>query len=150
MAQPPRPRDESLLRGFVVWRVVYVSLLFLAGIFGAWFWAMYNYDDAVVASTLAVNTLVAMEVFYLFAVRYLDTPSITLRGVLGTPVVLLAVFAVIVLQSLFTWVPWFQDTFASTALSPEALGFAVLAGVAVLVLLELETAIRRRFRAARG
>lgn len=150
MAQPPRPRDEPLLRGFVVWRVAFVSLLFLAGIFGAWFWAMYNYDDAVVASTLAVNTLVAMEVFYLFAVRYLDTPSITLRGVLGTPVVLLAVLAVIVLQSLFTWVPWFQNTFTSAALSPEALGFAVLAGVAVLVLLELETAIRRRLRAARG
>jgi magnesium-transporting ATPase (P-type) len=150
MAQPPRPRDESLLQGFVVWRVVFVSLLFLAGIFGAWFWAMHQYDNTAMASTLAVNTLVAMEMFYLFAVRYLDTPSITLRGVLGTPVVLLAVVCVIVLQSLFTWLPWFQSTFASSALPLQALGFAVAAGAAVLVILELETALRRRFTAGRG
>lgn len=150
MAQGPRPRDESLLQGFVVWRVVFVSLLFLAGIFGAWFWAMSRYDDAVIASTLAVNTLVAMEVFYLFAVRYLDTPSITLKGVLGTPVVLIAVVAVVALQLLFTYLPWFQATFASGALSPDALAFAVLAGVAVLVILELETLVRRLLRTARG
>lgn len=150
MNQPPRPRDESLLQGFVVWRVAFVSLLFLAGIFGAWFWGMYRFDDTVIASTLAVNTLVAMEVFYLFAVRYLDTASITLRGVLGTPVVLIAVVAVIALQSLFTYLPWFQATFISAPLSWEALAFAVLAGVAVLVILELETVIRRLLRAARG
>ena len=150
MNQPPRPRDESLLQGFVVWRVAFVSLLFLAGIFGAWFWAMHRFDDTVIASTLAVNTLVAMEVFYLFAVRYLDPASITLRGVLGTPVVLIAVVAVIALQSLFTYLPWFQATFISAPLSWEALAFAVLAGVAVLVILELETVIRRLLRAARG
>ena len=69
MNQPPRPRNQSLLEGFVVWRVVFVSLLFLAGIFAAWFWGMHWHDDTALAGTLAVNTLVAMEVFYLFAVR---------------------------------------------------------------------------------
>lgn len=147
MKQPPRPKNESLLQGFVVWRVVFVSLLFLMGIFGAWFWAMHRFNDMAVASTLAVNTLVAMEVFYLFAVRYLDTPSITLRGVLGTPVVLLAVAAVIGLQLLFTYTPWFQATFGTSALSLELLGFACSAGVTVLVLLEIETAIRQRLLA---
>ncbi|GGC64219.1 cation-translocating P-type ATPase [Marinobacter halophilus] len=142
MKQPPRAKDESLLQGFVVWRVAFVSLLFLIGIFGAWFWAMHRYDNAAMAGTLAVNTLVAMEVFYLFAVRYLDTPSITLRGVLGTPIVLLAVAAVIGLQLLFTYTPWFHATFGTAALTVESLIFATLAGVAVLVLLELETAIR--------
>ena len=98
MKHPPRPREQSLLQGFLVWRVVFVSLLFLIGIFGAWFWAVHHYGGQSMARTLAVNTLVAMEVFYLFAVRYLDTPSITLRGVLGTPVVLGAVAAVVFLQ----------------------------------------------------
>ena len=144
MKRPPRPRDESLLAGFVVWRVALVSLLFLIGIFAAWYWAMYQFDDESVARTLAVNTLVAMEVFYLFAVRYLDSASITLRGVLGTPVVLLAVGAVILLQLLFTYLPLFHQTFASAPLTPGALAFAVSAGVVVLVGLELETWLRRR------
>jgi len=149
MNQPPRPRNQSLLEGFVVWRVVFVSLLFLAGIFAAWFWGMHWHDDTALAGTLAVNTLVAMEVFYLFAVRYLDSASVTLKGVLGTPVVLLAVAAVVVLQLLFTFTPWFQATFGTRALSFDLLVFAAMAGVVVLLVLELETALRRRFRAAR-
>lgn len=144
MKHPPRPRGESLLRGFVVWRVVFVSLLFLSGIFAAWYWAMHQYGDESIARTLAVNTLVAMEVFYLFAVRYLDSASITLRGVLGTPIVLLAVATVIALQLLFTYLPWFNQTFGTQALSLEALGFAAVAGVLVLVILEIETALRKR------
>ena len=150
MEQPPRPRNQPLLRGFVVWRVVFVSLLFLAGIFAAWFWGMHRYEDTALAGTLAVNTLVAMEMFYLFAVRYLDSPSITLRGVLGTPVVLMAVAVVVVLQLLFTFTPWFQTTFGTRALPADLLVFAALAGVVVLVVLELETALRGRLRAARA
>ncbi|MBL3555916.1 MULTISPECIES: cation-translocating P-type ATPase [Marinobacter] len=144
MKRPPRPRDESLLAGFVVWRVAFLSLLFLIGIFAAWYWAMAQFEDEAVARTLAVNTLVAMEVFYLFAVRYLDSASITLRGVLGTPIVLLAVGAVILLQLLFTYLPLFHQTFASAPLTPGALAFAASAGVVVLVILELETWLRRR------
>ena len=144
MKRMPRARDESLLRGFVVWRVVFVSLLFLAGIFGAWYWAIHHYGDESTARTLAVNTLVAMEMFYLFAVRYLDSASITLRGVLGTPIVLLAVATVVALQLLFTYMPWFNDTFGTQALNLEMLAFSAAAGVAVLVILEVETAVRKR------
>jgi magnesium-transporting ATPase (P-type) len=144
MKRPPRAREEKLLQGFVAWRVLFVSLLFLAGIFAAWFWGMHRHDNEALASTLAVNTLVAMEMFYLFAVRYLDSRSITLAGVLGTPVVLLAVVAVVLLQLMFTYLPWFQTTFGSAALSVEMLAFAVGSGVLVLVILEIETAIRRR------
>jgi len=144
MKHPPRARNESLLRGFVIWRVAFVSLLFLAGIFAAWYWAMHHDDSEPTARTLAVNTLVAMEMFYLFAVRYLDSASITLRGVLGTPVVLLAVAAVVLLQLLFTYLPWFNTTFGSAALSPGMLAFAVGAGIVLLVILEIETALRKR------
>ena len=41
----------------------------------------------------AVNTLVAMEIFYLFSVRYVKAPSFTWVGVQGTPRVLAAVGA---------------------------------------------------------
>jgi hypothetical protein len=67
---------------------------------------------------MAVNTLVAMEVFYLFSVRYLKAPSFTLVGVQGTPRVLLAVGAVVVLQALFTYAPFMQTWFGTRALQP--------------------------------
>lgn len=148
MQRQPRRRDEPLLSRFLVERVVLVSLLFLAGIFAAWNWGMARTGDGAYASTLAVNALVAMELFYLFAVRYLDTPSITLRGVLGTPLIWLAIAALVLVQSLFTWVPWFQRTFNTASLDAPALLFAVGCGVAVLLILELESAVRRRFFSA--
>ncbi len=144
MQRPPRARNESLMRGFVLWRVALVSLLFLAGIFAAWYWAIHHYGNDQTARTLAVNTLVAMEVFYLFAVRYLDSASLTLRGVLGTPVVLLAVAGVLVLQLMFTYLPWFNQTFDTVPLSLGMLGFAGATGVLLLLVLEAETALRRR------
>ncbi|MFO7992840.1 MAG: HAD-IC family P-type ATPase [Marinobacter sp.] len=146
MRRPPRSRDEPLLAGFVVWRVAFVSVLFLIGIFAAWYWAMDQFSDESVARTLAVNTLVAMEVFYLFAVRYLDTVSVTLRGVLGTPIVLLAVGAVILLQLLFTYLPFFHQIFGTAPLTLGALVFAGAAGVVVLLVLELETWLRKRLK----
>jgi magnesium-transporting ATPase (P-type) len=144
MRRPPRPPGEPLLSRFLVWRVGFVSLLFLAGIFGLHAWALAQGFGEAVARTVAVNTLVCMEVFYLFSVRYLKAPSFTLQGVKGTPRVLAAVAAVVGLQALFTWAPFMQRLFGSAALPPEALLPVLGAGVAVLVVLELEKALLRR------
>ncbi|NIC41963.1 HAD-IC family P-type ATPase, partial [Aquabacterium sp. A08] len=75
MRRAPRPPGEPMLSGFVVWRVLLVSGLFTAGIFGAYQWSLAQGHAVEHARTLAVNTLVAMEVFYLFSVRYLKNPS---------------------------------------------------------------------------
>jgi len=144
MRRPPRPPGEPLLSRFLVWRVGFVSLLFLAGIFGLHAWALGQGWSEATARTVAVNTLVCMEVFYLFSVRYLKAPSFTLQGVKGTPRVLAAVAAVVVLQALFTWAPFMQQLFGSAALPPQALLPVLGAGVAVLVVLELEKALLRR------
>jgi magnesium-transporting ATPase (P-type) len=144
MKRPPRRPDEPMLSRFVLWRIGFVSTLFLAGIFGMFEWALWHGASVETARTVAVNTLVAMEVFYLFSVRYLKAPSFTLEGVKGTPLVLLAVAAVFVLQLVFTYTPFMQRFFASTAL-PLATGALIVAvGVAVLVVLELEKLVLRR------
>src|SRR3546814_10589516 len=61
--------------------------------------------DVELARTMVVNTIVVFEIFYLFNVRYLHAASISLRGALGTPAVLLAVVAVILAQMAFTYLP---------------------------------------------
>jgi magnesium-transporting ATPase (P-type) len=141
MQRPPRSAREPLVSGFLIWRVSFVSALFTAGIFGIYELAVFQGAPTAVARTMAVNTLAAMEVFYLFSVRYLRSTSLTLSGLRGTPVLLAAVAAVILAQLMFSYAPWMHDWFASAPLSPVQLALPALAGTAVFIILELEKLI---------
>lgn len=144
MRRAPRAPGEAMLSPFVIWRIVLVSIVFSLGIFGMFQASLARGAPVEEARTMAINTLVAMEVFYLFSVRYLRSPAFTLAGVRATPRVLAAVGLVVVLQALFTYAPFMQNWFDTRALRPDQVLLCALAGVAVLVLLELEKALFRR------
>ncbi|WP_201240007.1 HAD-IC family P-type ATPase, partial [Rhodothalassium salexigens] len=154
MARPPRGAREPILSRFVLWRVSFVSVLFSLGIFAKFALAQVQGASLEEARTVAVNTLVVMEIFYLFSVRYLTNPSITLRGVLGTGPVLIAITAVTALQFLFTYAPFMAAFFDTRPLSVGE-GFQVVAvGVVLLLILEAEKrvvrALERRHRSRRA
>ncbi len=150
MNRPPRRANEPLLNVFLGWRILLVSLLFVAGVFGMFQWALWIGLDVPEARTMAVNTLVGMEVFYLFSVRYLNAPSLTLRGVVGTPAVLIAVGLVFVFQLIFTYAP-FMGTLFDTRPLDFGHGMVIVAvGVVLFVVLEIEKAVRRAVTARRA
>jgi magnesium-transporting ATPase (P-type) len=138
MRRPPRRKDVSLLSSFLMWRIFLVTALFTLGVFGQFLLAARQGETLETARTMTVNTLVVMEIFYLFSVRYTYGSSLGLRGIRGTPAVLLAVAIVAALQLLFTYMPFMHRFFSSTALTLMQ-GMQVVAfGIAVLLLLELE------------
>ncbi|MBM3984199.1 MAG: HAD-IC family P-type ATPase [Planctomycetes bacterium] len=148
MRRPPRPQGEALLSGFLVWRVVLVSLLFLAAALGVFFLSQARGDGLESSRTLVVNTIVVLEIFYLFNVRYLHVGSITLRGALGTPAVLIALAVVVAAQFAFTYAPVMQQWFATR---PVAFGDGVLIvalGALMMLLLEGEKWLLRRLGVA--
>jgi magnesium-transporting ATPase (P-type) len=149
MRRPPRKAGESMLSAVVVWRILLVSVLFTAGVFGQFMLAQYQGASLEVARTMAVNTLVAMEVFYLFSVRYSYGSSITFKGLLGTPAVLYSITAVAVFQLIFTYTPWMSAAFGSQPLSPWQILQITGFGVAVLLMIELDKWVRRRLPASR-
>ncbi|MGY6548269.1 MAG: cation-translocating P-type ATPase [Roseinatronobacter sp.] len=138
MERPPRPAGAPILSRFVLWRVLLVSGLFTLGIFGQFRLALTMGADLDVARTMAVNTLVAMEIFYLFSVRYRDGPSLTAAGARGTPAIVVALGVVLVLQGLLTYAPPLQTVFGTAALGPAQLVACALAGLALLVVLDLD------------
>jgi calcium-translocating P-type ATPase len=143
MRRPPRDPSEALLSAFVIWRVGLVSTLFMAGIFGMFEYVRSIGGSVELARTAAVNTLVVMEIFYLFSVRYLRTPSFTFAGVKGTPRVLAAIAFVVILQFAFTFTPLMQTVFRTEAV-PVSLGLLIVAtGPLLLVILEMEKWSRR-------
>jgi magnesium-transporting ATPase (P-type) len=144
MQRPPRPPKQSLLSGFVTWRIALVSGLFVAGAFGMFFHALGGGASIEVARTMVVNTLVVMEIFYLFSIRFVHGASLTWRGVLGTPAVLISVGLVIVAQAALTYWSPLQDLFETRALGAAQLAMIVAVGVALLVILEAEKWVMRR------
>lgn len=138
MHRPPRRVNEALVSRFVLWRIVLVSILFTAGIFAVFNWAIAQQLSVEYARTMAVNTLVAMEVWYLFSVRYMQGPSLSWQGIKGTQAVLIAVAIVFGLQLAFTYLPLLQQLFHSQPLSFSHGLLCVAVGIAVFIILELE------------
>jgi magnesium-transporting ATPase (P-type) len=145
MQRPPRGRGAPLLSGFLVWRVVFVSLLFVTAAFGVFFASQHVGHSLELSRTLVVNTIVVLEIFYLFSVRYGDTTSLTLRGMRGTRAVLIGVGVTVLAQLAFTYLPPMQALFATEPV-PLFAGLGVIAtGVALLLVIEVEKALFRRF-----
>lgn len=147
MRRPPRDANEPILSRFVLWRVGFVSLLFCGGIFGMFTLAQAQGASLEVARTIAVNTLVVMEIFYLFSVRFLNTTSLSLRAILGTRPVLIAIAAVTALQFAFTYAPIMETLFDTRPLSLAQGLMVVAVGPVLLLILELE---KHAFRTARA
>ncbi|MHA1547794.1 MAG: cation-transporting P-type ATPase, partial [Alphaproteobacteria bacterium] len=156
MRRPPRASGEAILSSFLVWRVVFVSILFLGALFGKFALAQAQGASIEEARTIVVNTLVVLEIFYLFSIRHLKAPSITWRGILGTPAVLIAVGAAAMLQVVFTYVPFIAAFFEARPLTWIQGAQIVAVGIAVLLILEIEKwgqsliTRRRRGSGARG
>ncbi len=111
MARPPRPPDEPLLSGFLVWRILFVAALLVAGTFGLFAWSQAGGADLKQARTVAVNAIVVFEVFYLLNCRVIVAPSATRNGVLGSSAVLISIALVVALQLLYTYAPPLQALF---------------------------------------
>jgi magnesium-transporting ATPase (P-type) len=142
MQRPPRRADAPLLSRLLVWRVTLVSLLFAVGAFGLFAWAESRGMTIEETRTLVVNGVVAMEIFYLFSIRYLYGTAFTLRGLVGTPAVLLGVGGIVVCQLAFTYLPVMNTLFQTASLDAVELLAATSLGVILLVILEIEKAIR--------
>ncbi|MDM7458576.1 MAG: HAD-IC family P-type ATPase [Paracoccus sp. (in: a-proteobacteria)] len=138
MSRPPRPQDAPILSRFILWRVMLVSILFSTGIFGQFAAAQAMGADIETARTMALNTLVAMEIFYLFSVRYRHGLSSTAEGVRGTPAVLIALAIVLSLQAALTYAPPFQALFGTAPLGLGQLAACAAVGVLLLIVLEID------------
>ncbi|HQN64966.1 MAG TPA: HAD-IC family P-type ATPase [Methylophilus sp.] len=142
MQRLPRKRSEPLLDGALAWHIVLVAMLFLVGVFGIYEHAMQQGYSLDLARTMAVNTLVVMEIFHLLFIRNLYATSLTWRSVRGTPVVWGTIIIVILAQLAFTYLPLFQRIFDTLSI-PLADGLLIVGvGVTLFVIVELEKRLR--------
>jgi magnesium-transporting ATPase (P-type) len=152
MRRAPRDPREPLLSGFMVWRTAFVSLILVAGVFGLFLWQREHGASVEYARTIAVNTLVLFEAFYLLNTRYINTPVLSREGLLGNRYVLFAIALVVLFQFMFTYAPVMQSLFESRSLTLFDWFTMTAVASTVFFLVELEkylTACYRDWRFSR-
>lgn len=135
MRRPPRRPGTPILNAAFLWRLLLVSLL----IGGATI-AMFESELALgmpldLARTVAVNTLVVAQAFYLFNARFLTTCSLRRDLLFTNRAAWLAVGVLLLLQLAFVYLPFMNAAFATTPLAlrhwlaPLAIGLFIFLGM---------------------
>ena len=146
MRRPPRNPGEPLLSGIMPWRISAVSVLLVIAPLGLFLWETGHGRPLAEARTLAVNALVMGEIFYLFNSRFIYSSVLSWNGLLGSRPVLISIGLMLLLQLAFTYLPLMQALLGTAPISAADWGLVTLAGVTVLLLVELEKAAWRGLR----
>jgi magnesium-transporting ATPase (P-type) len=150
MRRPPRRPDSPILGGYFLGRIAFISLLGGGATLAAFFGERAMGFSLEHARTVAVNTLVAVELFYLFNSRFLEASSLNWRRLLENRVALLAVGVLLLLQALFVYLPFMNRWFGTSPLGWRHWLVSLATGLAVFLLAEAEKAIYRRRRPLPG
>ncbi|MBB1492790.1 cation-transporting P-type ATPase [Paracoccus sp. MC1854] len=142
MSRPPRRRDAPILSGELVWHVALVAFLFLAAVFGMFSYALDRGYPLALAQTVAMNTLVVLEIAHLFFIRNIHGTSLTWEAVRGTRVIWTVVVVITGAQFAVTYLPLLQAVLGTEPV-PLADGLLIVGlGAAFFALIEIEKQIR--------
>lgn len=144
MQHPPRSRNEALLSSSLLWHIILVASLILAGVFSIYEYAILQGYSENLARSMALNTLVVLEIFHLFFIRNMYGTSLTWKAIRGTRIIWISVLTVTACQFAITYIPWLQSIFET-----EAIGFLdgvliIVIGIIMFCVIEIEKQIRLR------
>jgi len=146
MQRVPRDSHEPMLTTSLIWRIAFVSLILMGGTFGLFLWEMNQGVTIEYARTVAVNTLVMFEIFYLFNSRYITASIFSWSGLTGNRYVLVAIGVLIVIQLGFTYLQPLQILFGTIAIDINTWLNIILVSSSVLFLVEIEKYVLRRMQ----
>ncbi len=152
MREAPRDPRRPILSGFLLWRFVLVSVLIAAASFGVFQWVLARGGGEAAARTAVVNTIVALEIAYLFVVRHGRGSLLT--SAVPTPALWLGIAITLAGQAALTYAPPLQRVFGTAPLGAAEWGCVLGVAAVFLAVLEAEKAARRvtwpRFSRRRG
>ena len=138
-----------IITGALIFRIILVGALLLAGSFGLFELEMSATGNLAVARTMAVNVFVMGELLYLFNCRSL-TESIFRVGFFSNPLLFAGVAAMVLLQTGFTYVPAMNSLFQSAPIGLGQWGYIVVCAAAIYAAVGMEKMIRGFLRRRRN
>ena len=138
MQRPPRKPGAPILGRAFLLRLVIVSLLI-----GGVTITMFEFELRLgmpldIARTMAVNTLVIAQAFYLFNARFLTASSLRLDLLFTNRAIWLAVGVLLLLQLAFVYLPFMNTAFGTTPLALRHWLIPLAIGCGIFLIMELE------------
>lgn len=150
MNRPPRKPDEALFNGFVTFRVIFVSILMTTGTILLFNWeyaysltiGMTQIDSLARSQTIAVTFIIFFQIFYLINCRSLND-SVLKIGIFSNVYIFAGIGSILLLQSLFIYIPFMQKVFGTASLDGKGLLMSFLSGSLIFVVISIEKWIFR-------
>lgn len=137
MELSPRTPDEPILGRYFLWRIAMVSVLIGGLTFLVSRMMAAGGMDLEMTRTVAVNTIVAGQVFYLLNCRKLYEPLFS-KDFFGNMYVFLAIGVLVALQLVFTYAPFMNAAFDTAPISAFQWTWAIAVGIVVMLVVEVE------------
>lgn len=142
MSRPPRDPDKPMLSFDLFMRTGLVSILLCIAAVFIFRWELLHGEGEAAARTAAVAVIVLGEVFYLFSARSLLRPAWAVP-LFSNMWLWAGIAAMIAVQLTFTYVPIMNTLFGTAPLDLDTWLAVLAATAAILVIIEIEKAIRR-------
>jgi len=143
MKRPPRPPSTSLLSGYFIWRILFVSVLI-----GGWILIVNmhllasGYEEALVR-TITLQTLAIAQMFHLFNNRSIRGSAFN-ADFFKNKAVFVVCILLLILQASITYVPFMNEAFGTVPMELANWIYPFALGIAIFIIVEIEKAIMRR------
>jgi len=144
MRRPPRRPGAPILGEHALWRIAFVSLLIGGATIAVFLFEERQGYSIELAQTMAVNTLVLGQVFYLFNSRFLRESSLRLDLLFTNRVVWISIAVLVVLQLMFVYVPFLNLWFHSAPIPVGSWLLPIVIGLVIFLAVEAEKAVLQK------
>jgi magnesium-transporting ATPase (P-type) len=148
MKRPPRIPNASLLNGYFIWRILFVSIL----IGGGTLWMNTNLlgqgVSEIIVKTITLQTIVVTQMFHLFNSRNISRFAIN-KDFFSNKAVFIVSGLLIVLQLSITYIPFMNNIFGTYPLEGHYWIYPITMGVIVFFVVELEKLIMNKLKLAK-
>ncbi|MCS6904646.1 MAG: cation-transporting P-type ATPase [Bacteroidia bacterium] len=141
MSNLPRSPKKPLLSKTLIFRIALVGILLCIAAFLFFNLTLSQSQNLAHARTMAVNTFIMGEIFYLFNCRTLRYSLIKI-GFWSNPLLLAGSVVMIGVQILYTYLPFMNSTFGSAPLTLEEWFWIFIAGFCIFIIIEVEKLIQ--------
>lgn len=144
MSRSPRRSDAPIISMAFLWRIGLVSVLIGGATIAVFQNQLASGASTELARTMAINTLVIAQAFYLFNSRYLYASSLNLKLLFVNRVAWLAVGVLALLQGAFIYLPVMNSWFGTVPLQAQHWIVPAGIGLGIFLLMELEKVVVNR------